>query len=417
MTGTNCLDQFIVTGTNVKTKLICRRFYNDGQREKQIKILDSLPFGTDPSSLLLVRSEDHSKNLFVAFDNTDESLTRIHAVLFDANWNQIYHQIISRSIFAQPCIQEDEISFPGESFDDLPIKLANNGEWLMATPSRISRNFTLFHVCANGSEYQIREIPLSPFYKMEDVAMSIDNDKQEMSVGLLSRYLTSSLKSVQITNYSISGGRFDFDTSYHFNTQVKDTRNLSHERFIAVPGGGYLLMKEYGIPMESDKTKMPFLGSWEAAYLMANYTENPLQKKGEENGYNLNHGLSPIPLIRDRGDLNLFYFPAISKDSTWSGSMLMEQEAETNNPDLSYLVVPDKDKLYIIYNNTDGSSSKPMATNTTLNWRGQPTGDALVFWKMNRMLNFQSAHQFSLNEMAIPYSTNQQTGFAIIRLP
>jgi hypothetical protein len=58
-----------------------------------------------------------------------------------------------------------------------------------------------------------------------------------------------------------------------------------------------------------------------------------------------------------------------------------------------------------------------MATNTTLNWRGQPTDDALVFWKMNKMLNFQSAHQFSIDEMAIPYSANQQTGFAIIRLP
>ena len=96
--------------------------------------------------------------------------------------------------------------------------------------------------------------------------------------------------------------------------------------------------------------------------------------------------------------------------------MIMEQQQESNNPDLSYLVIPDKDKLYIIYNNAEGSVN-PVATNTTLNRRGQLTGDGLVFWKMNRMLNFQRAHQFAADEMAIPYVRNQQNGFAIIRLP
>ena len=144
MTGINCLDQVMLTGSNNKTKLFCRRFYNDVEKDKQIRILDSLPFSLDPSSSLLVRSEDHSKILFVAFENSDESLTRLHVILFDANWNPIYHRVISNSFFAQPCIQEDEIGFPGESFDDLPIKLANNGEWLMAAPSGIGHNFPFF---------------------------------------------------------------------------------------------------------------------------------------------------------------------------------------------------------------------------------------------------------------------------------
>jgi hypothetical protein len=418
MTGKNGLDQLLLSVSADKTQLICKRFYNDALKEKQIRIVDTLPFNADPSSSLLVRSEDHSKILFVAFENSDEYTTRVHAILFDAEWNPIYHRVIAHSLFAQPCIQEDEISFPGESFDDLPIKLANNGEWLMAAPSRMSRNFTVFHACANGSEYQFRELLISPFYKMEDIAMSIDNEKQEMSVGLLSRYLKTSLKNVQVTNYSITQGRFDFDTSYRFNTQVRGIpgRNLSHERFIAIPGGGYLLLKEYGIPFESTQPETPFIGNWEAAYLLANYTETKPDKTSLSDGYHFNRGLSPIPLIRNRGDLNLFYFPAISKDSTWSGSMIMEQQAESNNPDLSYLIVPDKDKLYIIYNNAEGSGS-PIATNTTLNWRGQPTGDGLVFWKMNKLLNFQQAHHFASDEIAIPYIHNQQNGFAIIRLP
>ena len=86
-----------------------------------------------------------------------------------------------------------------------------------------------------------------------------------MSVGLLSKYLKTTLKNVQVTNYSITQGRFDFDTSYRFNTQVRNipSKNLSHEHFIAVPGGGYMLLKEYGMPYESDKTpKHPLSEIW-----------------------------------------------------------------------------------------------------------------------------------------------------------
>jgi hypothetical protein len=417
MAGTNCLDQVMLTSSDKKTKLLCSRHYTDEQRQEQIRLVDSLPFSTNPSAFLLVRSEDHSKILFVAFENTDEVLTRVHVLLFDADWHPIYHQVISHSLFSQPCIQDDEIGFPGESFDNLPIKLANNGEWLMAGPSRISQNFSLFHACANGRDYQFREIPVSPFYKMEDVAMSIDNEKEEMSVGLLSGYLKTSLKNVRITNYSIAQGRFYFDTSYHFNAQARDNqgKNLSHESFMPVPDGGYILLKEYGIPLELNKPEIPFIGNWEAAYLLANYTEPDPDKNSLPAGYTLHQGLRPIPFIRNRGDLNLFYFPAIPKDSTWSGSLVMEQHAESNNPDLSYLIVPDNNKLYIIYNSSDGSAD-PIATNTTLNRQGHLTGDALIFWKINKMLNFQRAHRFAADEVAIPYLNNQQSGFAIIRL-
>jgi hypothetical protein len=418
LAGKKSLDQIILTGTANQTKIICSRYPDDPLQINQIRVLDSLPFLADPSSNLLIRSEDHSKILFVAFENDDEYTTKVHALLFDGDWNLIYHHTIAQPLFAQPCIQEDEIGFPGESFDDLPIKLANNGEWLMAFPSRINHNFTIFHACPNGNEYQFEELRMSPYYKTEDIAMSIDNDKQEMSVGLLSRYMKTSLKNVQITKYSILQGRFDFDTSYRFNTQANEmkNKNLSQERFIAVPGGGYMLLKEYGIPYESNNIENPFIGSTEAAYLLANYKEAENTKSNQEEGYHFNQGLSPIPLIRNRGDLNLFYFPAVSRANAWSGTLIMEQKPESNNPDLSYLLIPDKDKLYIIYNNGEGYGN-PVATNTTLNLQGQLTDDGLVFWKMNKMLNFQHAHQYDVDEMAIPYARNQQTGFAIIRLP
>jgi len=93
----------------------------------------------------------------------------------------------------------------------------------------------------------------------------------------------------------------------------------------------------------------------------------------------------------------------------------MEQHAEINNPDLSYLLMPAKNKLYLIYNSQDGSSD-PLATTTTLNTHGETTGDALVFWKMDKMLNFQNARRFTADEVVVPYLNNQRPGFAIIRL-
>jgi hypothetical protein len=415
MAGARGLDQIIITYSARKTKIICNRYQANASTDS--RIIDSLPFSADVSSLLLVRSEDQSKILLIAFENTDSELTRVHALLFDADWNPIYHQVISNMQFSQPCIQDEEIGFPAESFDNLPIKLANNGEWLMAFPSRISYNFSLFHACPDGNDYSFKEIPVSPFYKMEDIAMSINNDLQEMSVGVLSGYRNTSIKNVQVYNYSMQQGRFDFDSSYHFNTQSRDIRskNLSHESFTAVPGGGYMLLKEYGSSFEFEKPTIPLLNNWETAYLMANYSESGTGKDEIKQGYTLNRGLSPIPTIRNRGDLNLFYFPAVSRDSTWSGILDIEQHAETNNPDLSYLLMPVKNKLYLIYNSLDGFTD-PIATTTTLNIHGETTDGALVFWKMNKMLNFQNAHRFSADEVAVPYLNNRQGGFAIIRL-
>lgn len=413
--GEQGLDQIIVTGESGKTQIISKRYLVD--METGTKVIDSLPFSADASCLLLVRSGDRSKILIVAFDNTDTSFTNMHAILFDSDWNRIYHEVISREILAQPCIQDEEIGFPAESFDNLPIKLANNGEWLMASPSGIGQHFSIFHACPNGSDYYFREVKLSPFYKMEDIAMSIDNDQQEMSVGLLSGYKNTSLKNVQVFNYSMKQGRFDFDSSYHFNTQARalNAKNLSHESFISVAGGGFMYLKEYGQSFEFRKPEIPLMNNWETAYLLANYNDANSGEEKTKPGYTLNHGLSPIPIVRNRGDLNMFYFPAIQKDSTWSGVMEMEQHAETNNPDLSYLFVPAGNKLYVVYNNMEGYAD-PLATTTTLNKGGQVLEDALIFWSMNKKLNFQKSRRFAENEVAVPYLGAVENGFAIIRL-
>ncbi len=415
MTGSMGLDQIILTSSAGKTKIIRAHLPPDENAEVQSAVVDSLSFSANPSAFLLIRSEDQSKILLLAFENTAAEFTRLHALLFDSDWKPIYHRVMAHALLAQPFIQDDEIGFPAESFDNLPVKLANNGEWLMASPSRISHNFSLFHAYADGTDYSCREIPLSPYYQMEDIAMSIDNRGQEMTIGLLSGYSNTSLKNVQVCHYSMKQGVFDFDSSYHFNTQSRDIRakNLSHQRFISVPGGGYMLLKEYGSPFDFSRPPVAPFNELETAYLLANYSETVNEKEDDRFGYILKHGLSPIPLVKNQGDLNIFYFPVVSKDSVWSGVLSMEQHVEINNPDLSYLLVPAKNRLYLIYNSPDGFLD-PLATTTTLNLHGQPTDDALIFWKMNKSLNFQRAHVFSAREVAVPYLNSP--GFAVIRL-
>jgi len=120
-------------------------------------------------------------------------------------------------------------------------------------------------------------------------------------------------------------------------------------------------------------------------------------------------------LVRNPGALNLFYFPAVREDSAWSGILDVEQHADANNPFLSYLLVPTGKKIFMLYNHFDDFSDG-LATTTTLNNQGQSTDEPMVFWQMDKLLNFQNARRFSANEISVPYSEKQPSGFAVIRL-
>ena len=118
----------------------------------------------------------------------------------------------------------------------------------MASESVTNLNYLLFHIYGDGKSFYYQEIPLSPYYNMEEMAMSINNADQEMSVGLLSRYGNTSLKNVQVSHYSMTQNHFDFDSTYQFNTLANRLNNqsLSNESFISIPGEGYMLFREYG---------------------------------------------------------------------------------------------------------------------------------------------------------------------------
>ena len=416
--GNSFFDQLVLSVSGETTNIYINRYETNAAEQTRSRLIDSFPFSAPGTAFLLARSEDLSKVILVGFETSHSPVPRIHTILFNDDWKVLYHTILEHPYFTQPCIQDDDVSFPAESFDDLPIKLANNGEWLMASTSRTNRNYLLFHIYNNGQRFYYQEIPLSPYYSMEDIAMSIDNVHQGMSVGFLSRYRNTSLKSVEVSHYSMTQTRFDFDSSYRFNslTGRLQKQNLSNESFISIPGQGYMLFKEYGRPEEPGDSRPPDIDPWDPVFMMAGFSEKegkPTQTNNNE--YAHRNGLQGVRSVFDRGNLTMFYFPVNKKDSCWSGIINTEQTTELNSPALSYLVFPLKDKLYIIYN-TRIRASDEFSTTTSLKVNGQPTGDALIFWKMNRVMDFQKYRRISSDEVAVPYRNNQQTGFAIIRL-
>lgn len=417
--GNTFFDQLVLSASGEKTYITINRYRANDPVESSSHLIDSLSFTAPGSNFLLARSEDLSKIILIGFEPVNSFSPRMHTILFNDDWEVLYHTTLEHPYFTQPCIQDDDVSFPAESFDNLPVKLADNGEWLMASTSRTNRNYLLFHFYNDGSSFYYQEIPLSPYYHMEDIAMSIDNRRQGMSIGLLSRYRNTSLKNVEVFHYSMAQTRFDFDSSYPFNALSGrlTNQNLSNESFISIPGQGYMLFKEYGRPEEGlGSPQLPDIEPWDPVFLTANFSSRENPGNGvNSNGYTRSRGLQGIRSVFSRGNLSMFYFPANRADSTWSGMINAEQTTELNAPSLSYLVFPVRNKVYIVYNsrlpNTDEFSAS-----TALNTNGQPTDDALIFWKMNRTLNFQQAHRISTDEVAIPYRNEQQTGFAIIRL-
>jgi hypothetical protein len=117
----------------------------------------------------------------------------------------------------------------------------------------------------------------------------------------------------------------------------------------------------------------------------------------------------------ERGDLSIFYFPAIPGDSSWSGLITKPQFTESNSPYLSYLMIPYGGKLHIL-NNDFYSPWKQYGISTVLDKHGKRyEGEGTVFWRYQNTLLFQQAAYLRANEIGVPYRQNERTGFSIIR--
>jgi hypothetical protein len=418
--GNKYFDQLILSGSSKNTILSVKRYTPDGRLFKEGKLSASFPFTEQGNSFLLVRSEDKEKILLIGFESIFSSSPRLHAIVFDQDWHQLFTTTYTHPFFTQPLIQDDFFSYPIEHFNNGPVKLANSGQWLMASPSRTSKDFLLFHFCDTTNGFSYKEIQLPPSSEMQDVALSVDNVKGEAFAGILSAWNYTTLKNVHVTHYSMEQEAFDFDSSFLFNTLLADEMrdsNLTKESFIAVPGKGFMLLKEYGRVYSSLFDGDPYNEQWSTALLLANSrnSDRRMHLSINRDGYTRHSSLGGIRSEYDRGDLSLFYFPACKTDSCWSGMINKEQITELNAPYLSYLAIPLKDKLFLLYNSFIRSDIQ-YGTTTILDHQGNLLQDAgPLFWKLRNTLDFQQSRQITGDEVAIPYERNQRKGFSIIQ--
>jgi hypothetical protein len=396
------------------------------------RVIGTFPFDEPGNSFMMVRSEDRSRILLVGFEFISSAAPRVHTMLFDQDWQLLAETVYKHPFITQPMIQDDYTSFPLEDFNSAPVKLANNGEWLMMSPSRKDKNFLLFHFSATDTAVVWKGILLPGTSEMEDVCLSVDNVNGEVVAGILSTFHYSSLKNVEVVHYSMERRAFDFDSSYRLTTlggrKVKNG-NLVKENFMAVPGRGFLLMKEYGRPFDLDLDDNAFDEGWDPAMLfssngIADPNAGPARMRfpSPKYGYARYKGQANPP-YHDRGDLSLYYFPANRKDSCWMGMISQEQVTELNSPNLSYMVVPLQDKLFFLYNSFVHGQSM-YASTTVINQHGELVSDeGILFWGLKNTLNFQQSRQMAPDQIVIPYdrylngSGNVQgrIGFAVVQ--
>jgi hypothetical protein len=138
---------------------------------------------------------------------------------------------------------------------------------------------------------------------------------------VLSDFHYSPLKNVRIVHYSMGLRQFDFDTTFRLTTlgggKVRND-NLVKENFMAMPGGGFLLLKEYGRLFEEPIDDMTIDEGWDPMIMFA---ENniPYPDSGPSSyrvkvpppHYGYARYAAPINIpSHDRGDLSMYYFPA-----------------------------------------------------------------------------------------------------------
>ena len=400
----------LIIGGSGNTRLLLKRFSADGSDAFPSRIIDNLPFQEDAGSFLLLHSGDRRRLALVVFESASDLPRRMHTLIFDQDWNLLNRSTINANNIAAPCIQDDYISFPAENYDNLPLKLANSGEWFMSSASATSRNYNLYHFFPNGS-YRVREVHLSPDYTMQDIALSLDENGQGISLAILSGFHQTTLKKIQTIHYGDRRTTIDFDSAFYFNINAGSItrKNLVKDCLLPLPSGGFMFFTEYGRSDDPPATPVDPV-TMETAYLFAGYTgDDPRAGRPGCSGYAGNPGLSYDPLVYTKGDMRMFYFPGTTGDSTWSGLIHEGQNTAGNYPALSYMIMPEKNRLLFMYN----TSESDYANSTAVDLRGRQAAEPLVFWEFKKALNFQRGQRIGPAEVAIPYL--EQPGFALIR--
>jgi len=179
-----------------ETEVRLQRYEPGGEALEPDHTIGVFPFSEPGTSFMLVRSQDRAKILLLGFQFLSSSAPLLHAFLYDQDWHLLSKRVYRHPFLAQPMIQDDYSTYPLEDFNKTPVKLADDGEWLMLSPSRVNSNFLLFHFSAVDTAVSCREIMLPGTSSMEDECLSVDNSTGEAVAGVLSTFHYSPLKNV-----------------------------------------------------------------------------------------------------------------------------------------------------------------------------------------------------------------------------
>lgn len=419
--GERYFDHLILLSGENKTYIAIDRYAPDGNLIAANKIIDTLNFSEKGNSFILLRSQDRSKVLLLCFQTIVDAPLQLHGILFNDNWQKLSVNKYRHPYITQPFVQYEFFNYPVEHFSTSSIKLTDNGDWMMVAPSGRNHNFSLFHFNGRDTTFVYKDIKLPSSSSVEDVALSVDNEKQEAMAGILSKFRYSTLKNVEVAKYSMEQKKISFDSSFRFNTltagKVKN-ENLYEESFVAVPGTGFMLLKEYGkdYPKMSSKEEDNYDVAAGKDILFTNsIANNEAEAAVKNDDYTKYNTLAGPKGYYKRGDLSVFYFPGSKEDSCWSGIINKEQTTELNSSYLSYAVVPASGRLFFLYNSFLWKENQ-FGSTTVLDHKGEEIKeDGIVFSKIKNTLQFQKARQISDHEMAVPYSNYGRNGFAIIK--
>ncbi len=317
--GEKYFDHLILLAGQGKTYISLDRYAPDGEMLAVNKVLDTLNFSEKGNSFILLRSQDKSRILLLCFQTIPDAPLQLHGILFNENWQVLSVKKYKHPYITQPFVQYEFFNYPVEHFSTSSIKLGNNGDWMMVAPSGRNHNFSLFHFNGRDTTFVYKDIKLPASSSVEDVALSLDNEKQEAMAGILSKFRYSALKNVQVAKYSIEQKKISFDSSFRFNTltagKVKN-ENLYEESFVAVPGAGFMLLKEYGKDYpktgREDEENYDVNASKEILFIN-NITNNDNEALVKNDDYTKYNTLAGPKGYYKRGDLSLFYFPGTKK--------------------------------------------------------------------------------------------------------
>ena len=347
--GDKYFDQLVLQPANQKIIALLNRYSPDGSSINDKDTLCEFPAGMKCGDFLLVRSQDKSKILLLGFETVSESPPKLHAMLYDQNWKLIYHTDYININISKPLVQYDLLEYPLEDYNSTPLKVGNNGEWLMAVSSGTNRNYLLFHFKGTGEGFGYKEIRIPAIANVEDVGLYLDNERQQGFAGISSRIRTPAVKNIQIVHYSLNDFRIDFDTSYFFNTLAGNkmkNENVYEEYFMTVPGRGFLFLKEYGRPFSPDDDDRQFNKEDDQPDEMSNAYKNDAPETLNKDDYTRYDNLAGTRNNFDRGDLTLYYFPANPNDSCWSGIINKQQATELGTSYLSYVFLPKRGQTF-----------------------------------------------------------------------